>query len=340
MDLSTTYLGFELPHPLIPGASPLADDLDAVRQLEDAGAPLIQMSSLFEEEIQRENTMMDDVLAQTTNVFAEALDFMPQPDAMIVGPDEYLEKVRRVKQAVGVPVIASLNGNTVGGWMHHACAIEQAGADALELNLYRVATDLDTTAADVESEDIAMVSQLCSELNIPLAVKLSSFYSSLPHFVAAVAEAGAGSVVLFNRFYQPDIDVEELELERKLKLSTPDELNVRLRWLAILAGRVPCDLAVTGGVHSAIDALKAVMCGASACQMVSALLMHGPAHLARVREELARWLESHEYESLAQARGSMSLQRSPDPHIYERANYLHILRSWEDSRTARKALGS
>lgn len=335
MDLSTTYLGFELPHPLIPGASPLSDDMDMVRRLEDAGAPLIQMSSLFEEEIQREHAMLDDVLATTTNMFAEALDFMPQPDRFVIGPEAYLEKVRRIKQAVSVPVIGSLNGTTVGGWMHHARAIEQAGADALELNLYRVATDMDASATDIESEDIAIISQIASELTIPLAVKLSPFYTSLPHYVASICDAGADGIVLFNRFYQPDVNIEELELERQLKLSTSDELNLRLRWLAILSGRVECDLAVTGGVHTADDAIKAVMCGARACQMVSALLKHGPEHLTTVREQMHHWLEAHEYQSLAQARGSMSVQRGPDPHIYERANYLHILRSWEGGRQLR-----
>ena len=331
MDLRTTYLGFELPHPLMPGASPLADDLDAVRRLEDAGAAAIVMHSLFEEQITREEQGVVHHMQVHEESFAEALSYFPAPDEYALGPDRYLEQVRRIKAAVRVPVIASLNGTTPAGWLHYARLIEQAGADAMELNFYHVATDPAETSAEVERRLLESVHTVRQRLTIPLAVKLSPFFSSLPHLARELDAAGAHGLVLFNRFYQPDIDLDLLEAVPRLHFSTADELLLRVRWLAILSGRVKTSLCATGGVHSGLDALKAVMAGAHAVQMVAALLMRGPAHLAAVRHELAEWLEQHEYDSLRQAQGSMSLLRSPAPEAFERGNYMRALQSWRAS---------
>ena len=328
MDLSTDYLGFKLPHPLMPGASPLVEDLDTVRRLEDAGAAAIVMESLFEEQIVAEQGVLHDHLDAHAESFAEARSYLPAPNEFHFGPEEYLHQISRIKQVVRIPVIASLNGSTRGGWLHHARQMEQAGADALELNVYAPVTDPGTSGAAVEQEAVDLVAALRAEVGIPLAVKLSPFYSSFAHVARRIDVAGANGLVIFNRFYQPDIDVEELEVARSLHLSDSHELLLRLRWLAVLSGRIDASLAVTGGVHTALDAIKAVMAGAHAVQMVSALLRHGPEHLTRVRDGIAAWLEQHEYASLRQMRGSMSLERCPDPRSYERANYMHILQSW------------
>lgn len=328
MDLTTKYLGLTLAHPLMAGSSPLAADLDNVRRLEDAGAAAIVMPSLFEEQIVMEQNAAlahEDAHAES---FAEATTYFPRPEGYRLGPDGYLALLAKVKAAVQVPVIASLNGVTQGGWLSYAKQMQQAGADALELNIYIVPTDPAVAGEQVEGTAVEMVQQVKRNVSIPVAVKLASFYSSLPHFAHRLETAGADGLVLFNRFYQPDIDVEELEVKRTLRLSTSDELNLRLRWLAILSGRLRASLAVSGGVHATIDVVKAVMAGADAVQVVSALLQKGPAHLKALREELARWLEQHEYESLAQMRGSMNLAKSPDPMAYERANYIHILQGW------------
>ncbi len=327
MNLRTTYLGFDLPHPLIPGASPLVDDLDTVRRLEDAGAPMIVMHSLFEEQILAEQLGHARAMEHADESYAEALTYLPRPADFKLGPHEYLDHIRRVKAAVGVPVVGSLNGTTEGGWLKYARHIQEAGADALELNIYDVATDLDEPGGAIETRALRVVQAVRAAVSIPLAVKLSPFYTSVPHFVRELDDLGVDGVILFNRFYQPDIDVEQLEVIR-VNLSSPAELPLRLRWLAVLWGRVRASLAVTGGVHSAVDAIKAVMAGASGVQMVSALLHHGPAHLAAVRADMARWLEEREYDSLLQAQGSMSLERCADPHAYERANYMRILQSW------------
>jgi dihydroorotate dehydrogenase (fumarate) len=328
MDLSTTYLGFHLPHPLMPGASPLVNDLDMVRRLEDAGAAAIVMHSLFEEQIVGEQLAAFSHIETYAGSFAEALSYFSDTNVFALGPDEYLNALRRIKEAVAVPVIASLNGTTLGGWLEFATRMQEAGADALELNVYSIATDLQDTAQDVERQVLEMLRAVKARVRIPVAVKLSPFYSALAHFAHQIEEAGADGLVLFNRFYQPDINVEELAVEHQLHLSDSTELLLRLRWLAILSGRVRVSLAVTGGVHTSLDAVKAVMCGAHAVQMVSALLQHGPDRLREVREGLATWLEEHEYDSLTQMQGSMSLVRCPDPKAYERANYVETLQSW------------
>ena len=329
MNLSTTYLGLKLAHPLMAGASPMVDDMGMVKRLEDAGASAIVMHSLFEEQITREEqgTIMDMQLS--ANASAEALSYFPQPDDFRLGPEKYLEQIRRIKDAVSVPVIASLNGTTPAGWLHYGKLMQDAGADALELNVYYIPTDTQESASDVEKRTLDIVRAVKAEVKIPVSVKLSPFFSALAHFAVELEAAGADGLVLFNRFFQPDINVEELVAEPSLQLSGPSDLLLRLRWLAVLHGHVKGSLAVTGGVHDGIGALKAVMAGADAVQMVSALLIHGPDRLAQSRATLAEWLEEHEYESLAQARGSMSLVKSPNPQAFTRANYMRILNGWK-----------
>jgi dihydroorotate dehydrogenase (fumarate) len=328
MDLRTEYLGLSLAHPFMPGASPMVDDLDTVRRLEDAGASAIVMHSLFEEQIEREHARTThDVLAHV-DAFAEASSFFPRGAEFRLGPHEYLEQLARIKAAVAVPVIASLNGVTASGWLDYARLLEQAGASAIELNTYYVATDPTESALAVEQRTIDIVDAVRRHVKVPLAVKLSPFHSSLSNLAARLEAAGASGLVLFNRFYQPDIDVESLEVVPQLRLSDPSELLLRLRWLAILSGRSALQLACSGGVHSEGDALRALSAGAHTVQLVSALLRHGPAHLTRIRDGVTRWLEEHEYASLAQLRGSMNLARCPDPAAFERGNYVRILQSW------------
>jgi dihydroorotate dehydrogenase (fumarate) len=330
MDLRTTYLGLDLAHPVMPGASPMVDDLDTVRRLEDAGAAAIVMHSLFEEQIARERARTVSDVESYLESFAEASSFFPRPEEYRLGPHEYLEQLVRIKQAVAVPVIASLNGVTASGWLDYARLIEQAGADALELNIYHVATDPDEDGGAIERRAADIVQAVTRAVRVPLAVKLSPFYTSLPSVARALERAGAAGLVLFNRFYQPDIDPDSLEVVPQLKLSSSGELLLRLRWLAVLAGRVQLDLACSGGVHTGRDALKAIMAGAGAVQTVSLLLKRGPGQLAVVLRDMEEWLEENEYDSLAQARGSMSLARCPDPSSFERGNYVRILQSWSD----------
>jgi dihydroorotate dehydrogenase (fumarate) len=329
MDLSIKYLGFNLPHPFMSGASPLADTLDSVKRVEDAGASAIVMRSLFEEQIKSEELATNESMMKPAESFAEALSYFPDPEEFKLGPDEYLEQVRRIKGAVSIPVIASLNGTTPGGWLNYARLIQDAGADALELNVYMLATDPEVAGADIEQQTVEMVREVKKAVKIPVAVKLSPFYSSTANMARRLDEAGADALVIFNRFYQPDINIDDLEVDTSLTLSDSGELLLRLRWLAILSGRIQADLAVTGGVHSGTDAIKAIMCGAHGVQLVSALLHKGPGHLETIRNEVAAWLEEKEYESLEQMHGSMSLLKSPDPSAFERANYAHILQSWE-----------
>lgn len=335
MDLSTTYLGLNLPHPLMPGASPLAHDLDAVRRLEDAGAAAIVMHSLFEEQITRDELGMMHHMLVHDDSHAEALSYFPLADEFAFGPDRYLEQLRAIKAAVKVPVIGSLNGTTPEGWLSYAKQIQQAGADALELNFYHVATNTAESGAAVEARLLDTVRAMKSHISIPIAVKLSPFYSSVSHLALELEAAGADGIVMFNRFYQPDIDPEMLETLPRLQLSTPDELLLRLRWLAILSGRTKLSMAATGGVHSGIDALKAVMAGAHAVQMTAALLHHGPMKLKTTLRELSQWLVDHEYHSLRQAQGSMGLQKCPDPEAFERGNYMRVLQTWHPKVPAR-----
>jgi dihydroorotate dehydrogenase (fumarate) len=328
MDLSTTYLGFKLSNPLMPGASPLVDDLDNVKRLEDAGAAAIVMHSLFEEQITHEQLGHLHAVEMHEDSFAEALSYFPRAEEYRLGPEKYLEQIRKIKAMVKVPVIASLNGTSPAGWLDYAKLIEQAGADALELNVYYLATQAWETSESVERRTLEAVRVVKGAIKIPVAVKLSPFYSALANLAKQLDEAGADALVLFNRFYQPDIDVEELEVVPSLQLSDSSELLLRLRWLAILSGHVKGSLACSGGVHSPLDAIKAVMAGAHAVQLVSALLKREPAYLQTVRSGMERWMEEHEYSSLSQMHASMSHQKSPNPQALERANYMRILQGW------------
>lgn len=328
MDMTTTYLGLRLAHPLITGASPLVDHLDVVRQLEDAGAAAITMHSLFEEQIATDREAMWDQFDAHAHTNAEAGTYFPRQDEYALGPDQYLEQIRRIKEAVAVPVIASLNGVTGDGWTNYARAMQQAGADALEVNVYAVATDPRMSGVAIEQRVVEAARLVREAVAIPVAVKLSPFFSSIAHLARELEGAGVDGLVLFNRFYQPDLDIEHLDVMPRLKLSDSSELLLRLRWLAILSGQFDGSLAASGGVHTAADAIKAIMTGADAVQLVSTLLQHGPQHLAILRREIDHWMVEHEYESVAQMRGSMSLQRCPDPAAYERGNYVKLLQTW------------
>ncbi len=327
MDLRTNYLGLPLAHPLMPGASPLVDDLDTVRRLEDAGAAAIVMHSLFEEQITREQLAIHQHYTGHEDLTAEAMSWFPGPNELVLGPDRYLEQIRRIRSAVDDPVIASLNGVSIGGWIEYAQLMEQAGAHALELNLYALPAEA-VDSALVETRELEVVRAVCAGVTIPVAVKLTPFYSSLPGFVTKLQLSGAKGVVLFNRLYQPDIDIERLSLDRVLRFSDPSELLLRLRWLAILSPQTPLSLAVSGGVHGPSEVIKAVMAGAHGVQMVSALLQHGPARLRATLDAFKVWLEEHEYPNLEVLRGSMNHARCPDPSAYERANYVRMLSSW------------
>ena len=328
MDLSTPWLGMRLKNPLVVGASPMVDDLGTVRRLEDAGAAAIVLHSLFEEQILREEQAAHRVFETSGESSAEALSYFPAADDLSIGPEEYLELIQRVKSAVAVPVAASLNGTTEGGWLHYARLMEEAGADALELNVYALATDPWESGEAIERRTRAMVRAVREASGVPVAVKLSPFYTSFAHFARQLDQEGADGLVLFNRFYQPDLDVEALDVQRTLRLSDASELPLRLRWLAILSGRVEASLLATGGIHGALDAVKALMAGAHAVQMVSALLRHGPEYLGLVRDDLERWMAEHGYDSVESLRGTLSLARCPDPAAYERANYMQMLQSW------------
>lgn len=330
MNLTTNYLGLALAHPLMPGASPMVDDLDVVRRLEDAGASAIVMHSLFEEQVTQGQLAAFDAIERHAESNAEATSYFPQASTFALGPEAYLEQIRRIRAAVAIPVIASLNGTTRGGWLDYAYLMEEAGAHALELNIYSIPTDPDDDAACVERRVIEIVAAVRTEVRIPIAVKLSPFYSSLPHLVRRIEIAGANGLVLFNRFYQPDIDPDRLEVTRTLQLSDSSELLLRLRWLAILSWQTDMSLAASGGVHTATDAIKAMMAGASAVQLSSVLLRAGPERLRTLVDEVGAWLEAHEYESVAQLTGSMNHARCPDPAAYERGNYVRVLQGWNE----------
>ncbi len=328
MNLATNYLGLELVHPLMVGASPLSDDLDQVRRLEDAGSSAIVMHSLFEEQIELEQVASMHVFDTAMDAHPEATSYLPSPDTFVLGPDEYVEQVRRVRECVAVPVIASLNGTHAGRWLDYAVAIEEAGASALELNNYQIVGDPSYAGAQVEDELVTMVQDLKQRITIPIAVKLAPFYSSLANLAVRLDEAGADGLILFNRFLLPDVDPEELQVERALHLSRPYELPLRLTWLALLYGRTQASLAATGGVHSGKDAVKALSCGADVVQVVSRVLSRGADEFASILQQFKDWLEENEYESLEDLRGALSVDRCPDPDAYRRVNYIRILQSW------------
>src|SRR5512142_261405 len=327
MDLSTNYLGLRLFNPFMPGASPMADSLDWVKRLEDAGASAIVLRSLFEEQITREQEGLVHHMEVTEGGSAEALSYFPTPDNFTFGPQEYLDHLRKVKESVNIPVIGSLNGITAESWLQYARLIQDAGADALELNSYYLATNPAETGQQIERRALEIVRAVKKEVTIPVAVKLSPFFTSLSHFAQELDLVGADGLVLFNRFYQPDIDIEALEVTPSLHLSDSMELGLRLRWLAILSGHVRASLAASGGVHTAGDVIKSVMAGAHAVQVVSALIAQGPRHIRTLITEMTEWMERHEYTSLEQMQASMSLQRCPDPAAFERANYMKVLQS-------------
>jgi dihydroorotate dehydrogenase (fumarate) len=327
-NLTTTWLGLTLPHPFLPGASPLVDDLDTVKRLEDAGAAAITMHSLFEEQLVAEQMAAQKHMGEHDNSNAEAQDWFPATSDFTLGPDQYLEQIRQVKAAVKVPVIGSLNGSTPGGWLEYAKLIEQAGASALELNLYALPSDTGRDASAVEDEQVTIVRTVRQGLSIPVGVKLSPFYSSLPNFAKRLEAEGVAGLVIFNRLYQPDIDPENFGLERVLHLSDPSELLLRLRWLAILSARTRLSLAVSGGVHDVLGSVKALMAGANAVQLVSALLRRGPGVIKELRGALDAWLDDHEYAALTTLVGNMNLDKVPDPSGYERANYIKLLQGW------------
>jgi dihydroorotate dehydrogenase (fumarate) len=337
MNLSTNYLGLPLKSPLMPGASPMVDDLGVVKRLEDAGAAAIVMHSLFEEQITGERLATIYHMELYADSYPEALSYFPQRDEFALGPDQYLEQIRRIKAAVSVPVIGSLNGSTPGGWTRYAKLIEQAGADALELNVYDVATDPEETGAEVEARIVQLCRDIVHSVEIPVAVKLSPFFTSLASLASRLDGTQIEGLVLYNRFYQPDIDIETLSVQPTLKLSDSTELLLRLRWLAILSRQLSCDLCVSGGVHTARDAIKAIMAGASGVQIVSALLQNGPEYLSVIQEEMVRWMQENNYSSVRSMRGIMALDRCPDPRAFERANYLRVLQSWRpQEQTSRR----
>jgi dihydroorotate dehydrogenase (fumarate) len=329
MDLTTTYLGLRLRTPLVPSASPLSERIDNIRQMEDAGAGAVVLYSLFEEQLAHDQFQLQHHLEAHTDMFAEALSFFPTPARVTVGPEAYLNHIRRAKEAVDIPIIASLNGSSLGGWTRFAREIEQAGADALELNVYTIPTDLDQPGASVEQMYLEILRAVKSVVQIPVAIKLSPFFSNMAWMARQLDEAGADGLVLFNRFYQPDIDLETLEVWPHVLLSTPQALRLPLRWIGILHGRIAADMAATGGVHDAADVVKLLLVGARVTMLASALLRHGIEYLRMVEHRLRRWLEDHEYESVGQLQGSLSQRHAPDPGAFERAQYLRALRSYQ-----------
>ena len=335
IDLTTKYLGLKLKNPLLVSASPLSEDLGNIRRMEDSGAAAIVLTSLFEEQIHVEGSTLDHFLDQGTESFAESLTYYPDLTGYNLGPDGYLEHLRRAKQAAGIPIIGSLNGSSTGGWIDYAKKIQEAGADALELNIYLIPTDAEMSGADVEKVYIDLVSAVKASLRIPVAVKIGAYFSSLPNTARRLDQAGADALVLFNRFYQLDFDLENLEVVPNLILSTPHELLLRLNWVAVLYGKIQADLAVTGGVHTGLDVLKSMMAGARVAMMTSALLKHGIGHLATMRAEIVKWMEDHEYESIQQMQGSMSQRAVADPSAFQRANYVKVLSSYSLKAGAR-----
>jgi dihydroorotate dehydrogenase (fumarate) len=328
MDLSTTYMGLSLKNPLVPSASPLTAEVDSIRKLEDAGAAAVVLHSLFEEQISHDAEELDHLTTQGTESFAESLTYFPQAQDYRLGPDEYLEHIRKTKLAVDIPVIASLNGFTVGGWIEYARKLEQAGADALELNVYYIATNPTLHAPDVENRYVQILKAVKNNVKIPVAIKLSPFFSATAAMARRLDEAGANGLVLFNRFYQPDIDLDRLEVVPDLVLSTPHEMRLPLRWIAILHGHVKASLAATTGIATGRDVIKMVMAGADVAQACSVLLRKGVRELTTILRDMQAWIEEHEYESVAQMKGSLSQRACADPAAFERANYMKTLNSY------------
>jgi len=325
MNLNTTYLGLNWRTPLLPSASPLTEKLDNLKRLEDAGAAAVVMHSLFEEQIRAEHLAMEEHFTRGTHSYAESLTYFPAPSDFSIRPDLYLKHLARAKESLGIPVIGSLNGSTFGGWTTFSRQIEAAGANALELNFYSVPTDLDRSAEDIEQELLAIVTAVKSQVKIPVAIKLSPFFTNLSHFARRLERHGADGLVLFNRFYQPEIDLELDEIVPQAQLSTSRELRMPLRWIALFYRRLGVSLAATGGVHRGIDALKLLMAGADVTMLCSALLRHGIGHLRKVECEMVEWMEKHEYESVEQLKGRLSQRNCPNPGAVERAQYIRAV---------------
>lgn len=329
MDLSTTYLGLKLKNPIVPSASPLSHSLDSMKRLEDAGAAAIVMYSLFEEQIAHEAAELNHYLTYGSETFAEALTYFPEPQEYNLGPEEYVNLIRKAKESLHIPIIGSLNGISTGGWIKYAEKIEEAGADAVELNVYYIPTDAKLTAQDVEDRYLEVLNAVKTTVKIPVAMKLSPFFSSLANMAHRLDQAGAAGLVLFNRFYQPDIDLETLEIKPSVNLSTTQAMRLPMRWIAILYGRVKASLAATSGIHTAEDVLKMLMAGADVTMMASSLLKNGPQRISEVLAQMDQWMLEHEYISVAQMKGSMSQKSVADPSAYERANYMKVLQAYK-----------
>jgi dihydroorotate dehydrogenase (fumarate) len=333
IDLSTQYLGLKLKGPIVVSSTPLSESVDDIRRMEDAGASAVVLTSLFEEQLELESKALDEDLSRGTESFAESLRYLPDLDDYRMTQDVYLEHLRRAKEVSGIPIMASLNGASTGGWVRYAKDVEQAGADAIELNTYALATKRSQTSADLELQLLDLVAAVTRAVRVPVSVKLSQSFTSIPHLVAQLEEVGARGVVLFNRFYQPDFDIETLEVRPTLHFSTPSELLPRLHWAAILCGQVKIDLAISGGVHSAEDVLKGIMAGAGVTMMASALHIHGIEHIGRVMADLQYWLEKREYSSLKETRGCLSRRSVPDTSPFDRGNYIKTLSSYSLRQT-------
>jgi dihydroorotate dehydrogenase (fumarate) len=334
MDLTTTYMGMALKNPIVPSASPLSESVDSIRALEDAGASAVVMYSLFEEQIKADSLALNHFLDYGTYSFAEVLRYFPEMEEYKVGPEEYLNLISRAKQAVSIPIIGSLNGVSTGGWIEYARRIQEAGADALELNIYHIPTSIETTGTEVEQLYVDIVQAVRQNVSIPLAVKIGPYFSATANMAHRLAEAGANALVMFNRFYQPDFDLETLEVVPSLVFSTPFAMRVALRWVAILYGRVPVDFAITNGVHSYQDVLKGLMAGANVMMMAAELLKHSIGRIGEILDQMTTWMQEHEYESVAQMRGSMSQQHVAEPAAFERGNYMKALQSWRPDPSA------
>ncbi|MCS7053604.1 MAG: dihydroorotate dehydrogenase-like protein [Ignavibacterium sp.] len=329
MDITTTYLGLKLKSPIVPSAGPLSEKISNIREMEDAGAGAVVLYSIFEEQIEHEQFELDYHTSIHSESYAEATSYFPEPFEFKAGPEEYLEHIRKAKEAVNIPIIASLNGKSLGGWTEYAKLIEQAGADALELNIYILPTDIHKSGNAVEQMYIDIIKAVRSSVKIPIAVKMHPFFTSTANVASNFVKAGANGLVLFNRFYQPDIDLEKLEVVPNVLLSTPMAMRLPLRWIAILYNRVNADLAATSGIYNASDVIKMIMAGAKVTQMLSCLLKFGISHIADVISEMKTWMEEKEYESLSMMRGSMSYMNVDDPSKFERANYMKILHSYK-----------
>ena len=329
-DLSTTYLGLHLKNPIVASASPLSKKLERARKLEEAGVAAIVMYSLFEEQIIQESLELDYYLSRGSHSFPEAMTYLPDGGMYGVSPEKYLNQIAGLKKALNIPVIGSLNGVSKGGWTSYARKIQEAGADALELNLYFIPTDLDMTSNDIEDMQVDLVAEVKAAITIPLAVKISPFVTSIPNFTKRLVEAGADGLVLFNRFYQPDFDLDELNVVHTLDLSTPAEMRLPLRWISILSGKINTDFALTSGVHSHVGVVKAMMAGAKVAMMASNLLHHGEKSVGPILSELDAWMIDHEYLSIQQMQGSMSQKSVKEPAAFERANYMKVLGSFRD----------